>query len=379
VRRETKEIKRRRKNIKKRCINMSKVKRTEPEYVEGTEEYPESSIEETEEEGLEVKPKRSKTEDIIDKIKPKDISELPGIGATSAEKLRVAGYDSYEAIAVASPMELVAVAAIGEGTAIKAIKAARDSLEMGFESAEKILEKRKTIARLSTGSKNIDELLGGGIESQSITEVYGKFASGKSQWCFQLCVMAQMTPEEGGLGGNVLYIDTENSFRPERVQDIAKYRGLDPEEVTKNIFVARAYNSNHQMLLAEKAAELIKDKNIKLLIVDSLMGQFRSEYTGRGTLSDRQQKINTHMRLLQKLSELYNIVVFVTNQVMSRPDVLFGDPTDAVGGNVVKHASKTRIYLRKGTGTKRIAKLVDSPSLPDGETVYNITEDGVLD
>jgi len=311
--------------------------------------------------------------------KTKSITDLPGVGPASAEKLISAGYDSFESIAVASPMELVAVAGLGEGTAIKAIKAARDSLEMGFESAEKILERRKLIARLTTGSKELDELLGGGIESQSITEVYGMFAAGKSQWCFQLSVLAQLPRDKGGLGGNVLYIDTENSFRPERVEQVARYRGLDPEKVMKNIFVARAYNSNHQMLLADKAAEIIKEKNIKLVIVDSLTSQFRSEFVGRGQLSDRQQKLNTHMRLLQKIAELYNIVVFVTNQVMSRPDVLFGDPTDAIGGNVVKHASKTRIYLRKGSGSKRIAKLVDSPSLADGEAIYQVNEHGITD
>jgi DNA repair protein RadA len=311
--------------------------------------------------------------------KEMSITDLPGIGPASAEKLLAAGYDSLEAIAVASPSELVAVAGIGEGTAIKAIKAARDSLEMGFETAEKILDRRKLIARLTTGSKELDELLGGGIESQSITEVYGMFASGKSQWCFQLCVLAQLPNEKGGLNGGVLYIDTENSFRPERVAQIAKFRGLDPEEVMKNIFVARAFNSNHQMLLADKAQELLKEKNIKLVIVDSLTSQFRSEFVGRGQLSDRQQKLNGHMRTLQKIAELYNVVVFVTNQVMSRPDVLFGDPTDAIGGNIVKHASKTRIYLRKSSGSKRIAKLVDSPSLPDGEAVYQVTENGITD
>jgi len=307
------------------------------------------------------------------------ITDLPGIGPTSAEKLMAAGFDSLEAIAVASPMELVAIAGLGEGTAIKAIKAARDSLEMGFESADKILDKRKAIARLSTGSKSLDELLGGGIESQSITEVYGQYASGKSQWCFQLCVMSQLPASQGGLDGGVLYIDTENSFRPERIEQIARYKGLDPEKIMKNIFVARAFNSNHQMLLAENAQELLKKQNIKLVIVDSLTSQFRSEFVGRGQLSDRQQKLNRHMRLLQKIAELHNIVVFVTNQVMARPDVLFGDPTDAVGGNIVKHASKTRIYLRKGSGSKRIAKLVDSPSLPDGEAIYSITENGVAD
>ncbi len=336
------------------------------------EEMDESSLEDDFIVSKEVDP-------IKEKIKPKDITDLPGIGPTSAEKLKAAGFDSYEAIAVASPMELVAIAGLGEGTAIKCIKAARDSLDMGFESADVLLEKRKMIDKISTGSSSIDELLAGGIESQSITEVYGMFASGKSQWCFQLCVMAQLPKEKGGLSGSVLYIDTENSFRPERVSQMAINKGLNPDEVMKNIYVARAYNSDHQMLLAEKAIDLIKEKNIKLLIVDSLTSQFRSEFTGRGQLSDRQQKLNKHMRLLQKVAELYNVVVFVTNQVMSRPDVLFGDPTDAIGGNVVKHASKTRIYLRKSSGTKRIAKLVDSPSLPDGEVAYNVTERGIED
>jgi len=316
---------------------------------------------------------------IRDKIKPKDILDLPGIGPTSGEKLKAAGFDSYEAIAVASPMELVAIAGLGEGTAIKCIKAARDSLEMGFESADILLEKRRLIDKITTGVSSIDTLLGGGIESQSITEVYGMFASGKSQWCFQLCVTTQLPKDQGGLNGSVLYIDTENSFRPERVSQMAITKGLDPDVVMKNIYVARAYNSDHQMLLAEKAIDLIKEKNVKLLIVDSLTSQFRSEFTGRGQLSDRQQKLNKHMRVLQKVAELYNVAVFVTNQVMSRPDVLFGDPTDAIGGNVVKHASKTRIYLRKSSGTKRIAKLVDSPGLPDGEVAYNITERGVED
>ncbi|HPC09890.1 MAG TPA: helix-hairpin-helix domain-containing protein, partial [archaeon] len=195
------------------------MKKNQKEVIED-EEYIED-MDETEEE-IEEDINLDKNENkIIKELKGKQIEDLPGIGPTSAEKLKAAGYDSLEAIAVASPMELVGVAGLGEGTAIKAIKAARDSLEMGFESANKILEKRKTISRLSTGSKNIDELLGGGIESQSITEVYGKYASGKSQWCFQLCVMAQLPKEKGGLDGGVLYIDSENSFRPERIVQIA--------------------------------------------------------------------------------------------------------------------------------------------------------------
>lgn len=311
--------------------------------------------------------------------KIKEITDLPGVGPQAAEKLLKANYRTLESIAVASPMEIMEVAGLGEKTAEKIILAAREALEMGFETADKIFKRRENIDKVTTGSKEVDALLGGGIETQSITEVYGKMASGKSQWCFQLAVTAQLPKEQGGLNGKVLYIDSEGSFRPERIAQIAKRYGLEPEKVLKNIFVARAYNADHQTLLAEKAEQIIKENKIRLLIVDSLTAQFRAEYIGRGTLAERQQKLNKHMRTLMKLAEINNIVVFVTNQVMERPDILFGDPTAPVGGNVVGHASKTRIYLRKGKEDKRVAKLVDSPHLPDGEALYKISENGIED
>ncbi len=309
----------------------------------------------------------------------KSIEDLPGVGPLASEKLIAAGYKTLENIAVASAKELIEVAGLGEGTADKAIKAARDALEMGYETAAQLAEKRKLVGKLTTGSKELDTLIGGGIETQSITEIYGKFASGKTQWCFQTAVTVQMPKEKGGLEGACLYIDSENSFRPERVISIAQSQGIDPEVALQNIYVARAYNSDHQMLLAEKAEDMIKEKNIKLLIVDSLTSQFRSEFIGRGTLAERQQKLSKHMRTLQKLSEMNNIVVLVTNQVMERPDIMFGDPTAPIGGNIVGHASKTRLYLRKSKEDKRVAKLVDSPSLPDGEAIYRVTENGIED
>ncbi len=307
------------------------------------------------------------------------IEDLPGIGEGAAKKLEEAGYKTLEAMAVASTSELKEIAGLGEGTAEKAIKAARDALDMGFETADILAEKRKLIGKITTGSKELDTLIGGGIETQSITEVYGKMASGKSQWCFQTAVTVQLPVEQGGLAGGCLYIDSENSFRPERVIQVAKKFGLDVDEILKNIHVARAYNAEHQMILADKAAEMIPEKNIKLLIIDSLTAQFRSEFVGRGTLAERQQKLNKHMRTLQKIAEMQNVAILVTNQVMSRPDVLFGDPTEPVGGNVVGHASKTRLYLRKSKEDKRVAKLVDSPALPDGEALYRITENGIED
>lgn len=308
-----------------------------------------------------------------------ELEELEGVGESIAEKLREFGFSSIEAIAAASIGELKEVG-VGEATAIKIIASARSSLQMGFESGLEILEKRKQVGKLTTGSTEFDKLFGGGIETQAITELFGMYGSGKTQVAHQLAINAQLPPKEGGLGGNAIYIDTENTFRPERIQQMATAKGLDPNKTLKNIFVARAYNSDHQMLLAEKASEIMKEKNVKLVIVDSLTAHFRAEYTGRGTLASRQQKLNRHMHTLQrKIADLYNAAVVVTNQVMSRPDIMFGDPTTPIGGNIVGHHSTFRVYLRKGKATKRVAKLIDSPSMPDAECVFEVTTDGISD
>jgi DNA repair protein RadA len=232
---------------------------------------------------------------------------------------------------------------------------------------------------MTTGSVELDKLFGGGIETQSITELYGRYGSGKSQLAFQLCVNAQLPKEKGGMEGGALFIDTENTFRGSRIQQMAAHLGLDPSEALKNIYVARAFNSDHQMILAEKAAELVKEKNIKLIVVDSLTSLFRSEYAGRGTLANRQQKLNRHMHTLQKVADLNNLCIVVTNQVMANPGLLFGDPTTPIGGHIVGHQSTFRVYLRKSQNEKRIAKMVDSPHLPDSECVFRVTEDGVVD
>jgi len=252
---------------------------------------------------------------------------------------------------------------------------------MGFTTGIELLEKRKNVLKISTGSKEFDELLGGGIETNSITETYGAYGSGKSQIAHVLAVRAQLPIEEGGTGAQVVFIDTESTFRPERIIEIAKGAGLDPEEVLKNIKVARAYNSDHQMLLAEKIEDLIQKEslNVKLVIVDSLTAHFRAEFVGRGTLATRQQKLNKHMHILSKLADTQDICVYVTNQVMSKPDQFFGDPTEAIGGNIVGHNSQTRIYLRRGKKGTRVGKLVDSPYLPDGEAGFVITDKGIED
>jgi len=310
----------------------------------------------------------------------KQLKNLPGIGDKTAEKLIEAGYTDLMAIAASSVGEICDAVGVGEGTAEKIIESARNAVEMGFDTADVIYEKRKQIGKITTGSKNLDNLLGGGgIETGAITEAHGAYGSSKSQLAFQLAVNVQLPKDKGGLEGTALFIDTENTFRPERIEQMANAMGLDPQKTLKNIYVARAYNSDHQILLVEKAKEKIKEGGVKLLIVDSLTSLFRSDYSGRGELAPRQQKLNRHLHELQRFSEVYNLAVYVTNQVMARPDVLFGDPTSAIGGHVLGHAATFRLYLRKSREQKRVAKLIDAPSLPDAETVFRVTEEGIRD
>lgn len=314
-----------------------------------------------------------------------DLDELPGVGPAIAEKLREAGLNSLEAIAVASPMELVATVEIGEATASKIITAAREAADIGgFETGDKILERRHNIGKLTTGSKSLDELIGGGLETQALTEFYGEFGSGKTQIAHQLAVNVQLPPEKGGLNGSAIIIDTENTFRPDRIKDMSEGVELDYNDVLKNIHVARSYNSNHQILLVEKAGELAEElkateKPVRLMIIDSATAQFRSEYVGRGTLADRQQKINRHLHDALKFGDLNNAVVMITNQVMAKPDAFFGDPTRPIGGHIVGHTATFRLYLRKSKGEKRVAKLVDSPNMPEAEAVFSVSSIGIRD
>jgi len=308
-----------------------------------------------------------------------DIEDLPGIGETIAEKLKSSGIDTLEKIATLAPHELSDIAGMSVDAAKKAIQAAQDSTTVKFETGEQVSEKRKELGKISTGSKDLDELIGGGVETNAITEAYGRFSSGKSQLAFQLSVNVQLPKAEGGLEGGVLFIDTEGTFRPERIESIAKDKGLDPKQVLENIYVVRATTTADQMLTVQRADKLILEKNIKLIVVDSLTSLFRSEFIGRGALGERQQKLNQHVHRLQQLADKFNIAVFVTNQVMDNPGILFGDPTTPIGGNVLAHAATTRLYLRKSKEDKRIVRLVDSPNMPEGECVMKVTPLGIKD
>lgn len=308
-----------------------------------------------------------------------DIKVIAGVGSSISSKLRAAGYSTVEAIAVTPPREIMEKTNIGFNTILKIQEAARKIITVDFKTAQEVWEKRQNMQKCTTGSRKLDEILGGGIETQALTEFIGEFGSGKTQICLMLSVTAQLAHEKGGLGGNVAFIDTEGTFMPERIYQIANGNGLDPKEIANNIFLARAYNSSHQCLLIDRLYTLCPENNIKLVVVDSMISHFRGEYIGREKLSERQQKLNNFLHKLVRLSEAYNIAVVVTNQVQANPNAFFGDPNRPAGGHVMAHACTHRIYLRKGSKGTRIARVIDSPCLPENSARFLITEKGIED
>ncbi len=312
------------------------------------------------------------------------LDSLAGVGPVTTRKLSDAGIHNVMDLIVRGPVEIADITGMEKDTAEKIVNKARQHLVEGgllskdFVSASEIYKRRQSIGKITTGTNCLDTLFDGGIETQALTEVYGEFGCGKTQFAHTMSVMVQKTKEEGGLEGGVLYIDTENTFRPERIVTIAKANGMDPDKILDNIIVARAYNSAHQTLILEESGAIIEENNIKLLVVDSAVGLFRAEYLGRGTLSARQQKLNHFVHLLVRIAETYDCAAIATNQVMASPDVFFGDPTRPVGGNVVAHTSTYRIYFKK-SGKKRIARMVDSPHHPEEEVIFALGEAGVID
>jgi DNA repair protein RadA len=308
-----------------------------------------------------------------------ELEDIKGVGGKTAEKLKEAGYDDLMSIATMSAGDLGEVADLGEKKSQSIITEARKHLDVGFESGKDRFEKRKEMKRITTNSENVDEVLGGGVETQAITEFYGEYGSAKTQLSHQLAVNVQREEQDKGLGRGAIYIDTEDTFTPTRIEQMAEANGMDVDETLEDIHVARAFNSDHQMLLADEAQDICAENDIGLIIVDSLTAQFRSDYVGRGELAPRQQKLNKHMNTLLRLANSHNLAVVVTNQVMSNPDQMFGDPTKAIGGHIVAHNSAVRVYLRKSKKDKRIARLVDSPYMPEGEAVFKVKDEGIID
>jgi len=306
------------------------------------------------------------------------LSDLKGVGPVYVKKLNNAGIHTPEDIAVRGPVEISDVTGMDVRAATKLCDSVREKLieggkMRGFETATEVLKRREEIEVIPTGLESFDKLLGRGIECGALTEVYGEFGSGKTQFCHVLCVMVQKH-----LDANALYIDTEGTFRPERIKDIAKQYELDSEKILDNITTIRPDSCAHQILILQNIGETITKNNIKLMVVDSGTGLPRSDYLGRGSLSARQIELSKLMTLMSKIAVTYKIAVVMTNQVLISPGIQWGDPVMAVGGPTVAHKSTYRIYFKK-SGKKRVARMVDSPHHAEEEIVFMLTEAGISD
>lgn len=321
------------------------------------------------------------------------LEDLPGIGKNTADMLREKGLNVY--LLETTPIRELEEKYGITGNAAKKYKEALSELRGGIEfiNAFEIMEKQKEAPAFTYGIKSLDalttieELNVAGVRLGETIELFGPFRSGKSQICHQLCVTVQLPQELGGVEKKAVFIDTEGTFSPSRIKAIhAKLQqdlGWEKkfEDVLRDITYARAYNSDHQMTLVERLLELFYNHKDEygFVALDSATAHFRAEYAGRGTLAERQQTINYHLGILGRLADTYNVAVAITNQVQSNPAAFFGDPTQAIGGNILGHWATTRFYLRKSKGEKRIIRIYDSPYLPESEAVFAITPEGCVD
>lgn len=310
-----------------------------------------------------------------------DVLQEHGIAVNDLQKLQDAGYHTVESIAHATVRKLSDVKGISEAKVVKLKDLAKSMVPMDFKTAADALEDRKSLVTLTTGSIELDKLLEGGIETGSMTEVFGEFRTGKTQLCHTLCVTCQMPVNDGGAEGKAIYIDTEGSFRPKRLQEIAERFGLDPAIALENVAYARAQNSEHQIELLKMAAAIMAQDRYALIVVDSATALFRTDYTGRGELSERQMQLGQFLRQLTRLSEEFGVAVFITNQVVADPGAMSfaKDSTKPIGGNIIAHASTTRLRLRKARGDNRICTIFDSPTLPESDCNFAISSKGICD
>ena len=311
-----------------------------------------------------------------------DCLQDSGISAADIGKLKSGGIFTIGTVMMTCKKRMTKIKGLSEAKVDKIKAVCSQMTDSSFMTGNQVREKRESVFKITMGAKSLDELLGGGLETMSITEAFGEFRTGKTQIAHTLCVTAQLPRNMGGGNGKVMYIDTEGTFRPDRIVPIAERYDLDPTAVLDNIVYARAYTHEHQEELLLKAAAQMVEDQFRLLVIDSITALFRVDFTGRGELAERQQKLGRMLAMITKMSEEFNIAVFITNQVVSDPGasaMFVSDPKKPIGGHIMAHASTTRLYLRKGRGEQRICKIYDSPCIPESECIYQIGNGGIMD
>jgi DNA repair protein RadA len=310
-----------------------------------------------------------------------DLSTVKGINSRHIKLLRENGISTAEMLAMSSQIIISDIKGLGEKSARKLIWNARDALNM--TEFTPVSEMHENTEIFTTGSSELDRILGGGMQTGKITEMYGPFKSGKTNVAHTIAVTMQLPKKQGGLGGAVAYIDTENTFSRNKIIRIAKRFNYNPKEAISKIYHARIFSSDHQDQMILKAETLCKNRHVRLVIVDSLMALLRAEYVGIGMLARRQSVLNNMIHALSRIAEMYNAAVLLTNQVATQMKGMFS-ADDAIGGNIVAHGCHFRVMLKtKGfsanSSLKRRAVIVDAPDLPPEECEFFITNAGVAD
>jgi DNA repair protein RadA len=324
------------------------------------------------------------------------MEEILDITSDTIAKLKKININSVYQLAVQNPFELALEyedTSVSVETASTLIANARkilienDALTNEFSTADEFLEKRNKLSRYTTGSESFDSFLSGGFETQAITELAGEFGSGKSQICHTLCVAANQLIENGrhnsdkeSSSGNIIFIDSENTFRADRVHQIAEQRGLDPFPILEKIFLCKVYSSEHLESVIDDLDKSIEQYNAKIVIIDSIISLHRAEFSGRGTLAERQQRLGKMLNKLRRYADIYDIAIVITNQVVSYTDGSHPgfDYMKAAGGNIMGHGTSYRIFLRK-SGKNRVATMEDSPCQPYQRVKFSIADNGIQD
>lgn len=282
---------------------------------------------------------------------------------------------------MSSPSEIHEKCQISLQTAKRVVADARAELGITPITASEMFDELEEHPKITSLSQNLDEILGGGFEPGAITELSGAYSTGKTQIAFQLCLTVQLPVDDGGLGGTAYFLDSEGTFSPRRVAEMANFiQDLLPNKPLENILVSRVYNTDHQIKLVRDADKIISKRNIRVLVVDSVATHFRSEYTSKTSLPKRQQALMRHAEDLQRYAASYELAVVTTNQVLANPDAFVaGSSVEPALGYAWGHRPKHRMFLRKSRGSARIAQVFDSPELPQRECVFYVTPAGIRD
>jgi len=312
-----------------------------------------------------------------------DIKELKGVGNKTAKDLEDNGRGTIRKLATANPDSLPEYTGLGEKKSQDLVMKARKALrgDNRFQSGLDLEKEQNNMGTISTGSENLDGLLGGGIGVEYLTEAYGLSSSGKTQLATQLAVNAQLSEDEGGAenGNQVIFIDVEETFRADRIRDMAEANGQDPDEVLQNIHVTRPTDLSDQELAVQEARQLDLD-DVALIVIDSLVGHVRAEFEGRENYGERADRIGNMLSDLQKMANGdtgHSIAVFYTNQAGKDPAVQYGDPVYAYGPSTLEHRSSFRLRLSDRQGKGYNALLVDSPNMPQRDVYYDIFREGI--